>query len=48
MNKLAPIVVFTYNRPNHTQRTVESLLKNPLANKSDLIIFSDAAPTPSQ
>ena len=48
MNKLAPIVVFTYNRPNHTQRTVESLLKNPLAKKSDLIIFSDAAPTPSQ
>ena len=48
MNVLAPIVVFTYNRPNHTQRTVESLLKNPLAKKSDLIIFSDAAPTPSQ
>ncbi|SVC36265.1 uncharacterized protein METZ01_LOCUS289119 [marine metagenome] len=48
MNKLAPIVVFTYNRPNHTQRTVESLLKNPLTKKSDLIIFSDAAPTPSQ
>ena len=43
MNVLAPIVVFTYNRPNHTQRTVESLLKNPLAKISDLIIFSDAA-----
>jgi glycosyltransferase involved in cell wall biosynthesis len=48
MNVLAPIVIFTYNRPNHTQHTVESLLKNPLAKISDLIIFSDAAPTPSQ
>ena len=26
--KLAPIVIFTYNRPWHTQQTVEALLKN--------------------
>ena len=40
--KLAPIVIFTYNRPWHTQQTVEALLKNEYASESDLIIFSDA------
>lgn len=40
--KLAPIVIFTYNRPLHTQQTVEALLKNEYASESDLIIFSDA------
>lgn len=41
--KLAPITLFTYNRPWHTRQTVEALKKNQLANQSDLIIFSDAA-----
>lgn len=41
--KLAPIVVFTYNRPLHTQLTIEALLKNEYAKDSDLIIYSDAA-----
>ena len=45
MNVLAPIVVFTYNRPEHTQRTLNSLLINPLANESDIIIYSDSART---
>ena len=40
--RLAPIVIFTYNRPLHTQRTVEALLKNEYAADSDLIIYSDA------
>ena len=40
-NKLAPIVLFVYNRPEHTQRTVEALAKNVLADKSSLYIFSD-------
>ena len=39
---LAPVVIFTYNRPWHTQQTVEALLKNEYASESDLIIFSDA------
>jgi len=39
----APIVLFVYNRPWHTRRTVEALRKNALARKSDLFIFSDAA-----
>lgn len=39
---LAPILLFTYNRPVHTRLTVESLQKNALANDSELVIFSDA------
>lgn len=38
---LAPIVLFTYNRPWHTQKTVEALQKNYLAGQSELFIFSD-------
>jgi len=45
MNVLAPIVVFTYNRPEHTLRTLNALLKNPLANESDIFIYSDSART---
>lgn len=39
---LSPIILFTYNRPKHTKKTVESLQKNKLAEKSELYIFSDA------
>ncbi len=39
--KLAPIVLFTYNRPWHTQQTVEALQKNKLASESELFIYSD-------
>ncbi|WP_201575866.1 glycosyltransferase [Psychrobacter immobilis] len=42
MNILAPIILFTYNRPWHTRQTVEALQKNTLAEQSDLIIYSDA------
>jgi len=42
MNK-APVALFVYNRPRHTQQTVEELQKNDLASESDLFIFSDAA-----
>ena len=41
----APIVIFTYCRPEHTRRTVKSLLMNPHAGESDLIVYSDAART---
>ena len=37
----APIVLFVYNRPQHTRRTVESLRCNALAAKSQLFVFSD-------
>ena len=36
-----PIILFTYNRPDHTRRTVEALQNNFLARYFDLIIFSD-------
>ncbi len=39
--KLAPIVLFVYNRPIHTRQTLESLKKNPLAKDSLLIVFAD-------
>lgn len=38
---LAPIALFTYNRPYHTRKTVEALQQNKLSTKSDLIVFSD-------
>lgn len=37
----APVILFTYNRPWHTRQTVEALLKNNLADESELIVFSD-------
>ena len=38
---LSPIVLFVYNRPEHTRKTVEALQKNFLAEESELFIFSD-------
>jgi len=40
---LAPIVLFVYNRPWYTKQTVEALLKNKLANESELFIYCDEA-----
>lgn len=39
--KFAPIALFTYNRADHTQSAVESLLRNVEASQSDLFVFSD-------
>lgn len=44
--KIAPVALFVFNRPEHTRRTVEALLKNELAGESDLFIFSDAPKAP--
>ncbi len=41
MMNCAPIVLFVYNRPDHTRRTVEALLRNDLASASELYIFAD-------
>ncbi len=38
---LAPIVLFVYNRPDHTKRTLDALSKNTLAEQSVLYIFCD-------
>lgn len=41
MDKLAPIVLFVYNRPNHTRQVLESLMANTLAAESTLYVFAD-------
>ena len=38
---LAPVVLFVYNRKEHTQQTLEALEKNYLSEESDLFVFSD-------
>lgn len=40
-NNLAPIVLFVYNRLDHTKQTINMLKKNVLANDSQLYIYSD-------
>lgn len=42
---LAPIVLFVYNRPSHTRRTLQALEANYLAEESDIYIYADAAKT---
>ena len=38
---ISPILLFTYNRPEHTRLTLEALKKNHLSDRSSLYIFSD-------
>jgi len=45
MQSLAPIALFVYNRPQHTERTLQFLKQNELAAQSHLYIFSDGAKT---
>jgi len=37
----APVVLFVYNRPRHTQQTLESLANNLLAKATELYVFAD-------
>ena len=39
----APIILFTYNRPQHALEAIQSLSKNELASESELFIYSDGA-----
>jgi hypothetical protein len=41
MNKLSPIVLFVYNRLEHTRQTLQALQQNLLAKESELFIYSD-------
>jgi GT2 family glycosyltransferase len=41
MINLAPIVLFVYNRPEHTRKTLEALSANQLADQSELFVFAD-------
>lgn len=45
MATLAPIVLFAYNRPIHTQKVLQSLQQNDLSQESVLYVFVDAAKT---
>lgn len=38
---LAPIVLFCYNRPKHTELTLTALSENTLADQSELFVFCD-------
>lgn len=40
---LAPIILFTYNRPWHTEQTLNALMQNELASESMLYVFCDGA-----
>ena len=42
--ELAPIALFVYNRPEHTQNTVKSLRGNELASQSESDPFFRMAP----
>ena len=44
----APILLFVYNRPEHTQRCIESLKRNSLATDSTLYIYADGAKDDTQ
>lgn len=43
MSAIAPIILFTYNRPWHTEQTLLALEKNELAQDSSLYIYADGA-----
>lgn len=40
-----PVLLFTYNRPEHTRRTLQHLNANNLCNQTKLFIFSDGPKT---
>jgi hypothetical protein len=46
MPNLAPIVLFIYNRPEHTRQTLAALAVSPLAIESDLIVYADGPKRP--
>ena len=40
---LAPVIIFVYARPDHVKKTIATLKKNYLVNKTEIFIYSDAA-----
>lgn len=45
---LAPVVLFVYNRPEHTLKTIAALKANGLALQTDLFVYADGARSPAQ
>jgi len=46
--QLAPVLLFTFNRLEQTQQTVQALQQNRLAQESELFVFSDGPRTPAE
>jgi hypothetical protein len=46
--ELAPVVLFVFNRLEHTQKTVEALKQNYLASRTQVIAFSDGWRKPEE
>lgn len=42
---VAPVALFVYNRPDHTNKVIEALLQNTLAEKTILYVFADGVKT---
>ncbi|NGM63237.1 glycosyltransferase [Sphingobacterium sp. SGG-5] len=40
---IAPIILFVYNRPSHTRKTLQALERAKMASDSELFIFADGA-----
>ncbi|WP_170367916.1 glycosyltransferase family 2 protein [Ruegeria arenilitoris] len=47
-DKLAPICLFAFNRPDHTRQTLAALRDSPLAESSDLTVFVDGPRVPEE
>ena len=43
--ELSPVVLFVYNRPWHTEMTLQSLAQNHFASRTDLVVYSDGPKT---
>jgi len=39
--KLAPVILFTFNRPKHTEQTLKALAANEFSSNTNLYIYSD-------
>jgi hypothetical protein len=46
--ELAPIALFTFKRPQHTERTLQALARNPEFERSPLHIYCDGARRPDE
>ncbi len=44
----APVVLFTYNRLNHTMQTIKALHNNWGSNEAELYVFADGAKDPTE
>ncbi|MEO6001395.1 MAG: hypothetical protein ABIN89_31375 [Chitinophagaceae bacterium] len=48
MKHLTPIILFVYNRPEHTKKTLDALAANHLAAESELFIYVDGLKSGAQ